>query len=260
MPIPRSIVFPCALALALALFPPAPARAANAMLLWPLYQVIEADQSGSALWLENRSKDASHVQIRVYAWDQSDFQDRYVAQQQVLASPPFSTIAAGQRQLIRLMRLAPVPPGEERAFRIIIDEIQPQQAPEGKDGSIGLKFQMRYSVPLFLDGEGIWTKQQARKPRSPDAASQPVLDWKIAEVDGQRYLEVSNSGVVHARLSNVYWEAESGKQLQLAAGLLGYVLAGKQMRWPIKNLPVTERMPLKLQLADGVLPTEVKHR
>lgn len=259
MRLPRSIVLSSALALSLSLAPVPPASAAGAMLLWPLYQVIESDQNGSALWLENRSKEPTHVQIRVYAWDQTDFQDRYAEQQQVLASPPFATIAPGQRQLVRLMRLAPVQAGQERALRIIVDEIEPQQAPPGKEGGIGLKFQMRYSVPLFLDGPGVWTKPRPNQTRPADTASQPVLDWRIVQQDGRRYLEVRNTGPVHARLSNVQWETGNGQPLQLAAGLLGYVLPGRQMRWPLNALPVNEQMTLKLQLADGKPLTEVKH-
>ena len=79
------------------------AYAASSVLVWPVYQIIEADQNGSALWLENRGADPVSLQVRVMAWKQENFNERYADQTQVVASPPFATVAPGQRQLIRLI-------------------------------------------------------------------------------------------------------------------------------------------------------------
>lgn len=231
------------------------------LLLWPIQQVIEADRNGSALWIENRGGREARVQIRIFAWDQHDYQDSYAAQQQVLASPQVARIAPGKRQLVRLMRLAAVPGGEERAFRVIVDDI-PDSAtttPE-KPGKIGLKFQMRYSLPLFLDGAGVWTKPDPQRPRPADSATQPKLDWRIDGAGDRRYLLVRNRGPVHARLSQVQWQAEGAPNKVLAAGLLGYVLPGREMRWPLKSLVVDERASLKVQLADNTALVDVPHQ
>lgn len=239
----------------LIIFAPSASAQNSTLLLWPIQQVIEADRSGSALWIENRGKREANVQIRLYAWDQQNHRDVYAKQQQVLASPQFAKIAAGKRQLVRLMRLTSIPPGQESSFRVIVDDIKvPSSAPASPRETVGLKFQMRYSLPLFLDGEGVWTKPDPKRPRPSSSATQPILDWRIVDEGGQRYLLVRNRGSVHARLSRVQWEVEGAAPQVLSAGLLGYVLPGREMRWPLKTLQVDKRAALKVKLSDNAEP------
>ena len=90
------------------------------------------------------------MQVRIVRWKQEGGFERYSAQQDVVASPPIVTIAAGSKQLIRLIKQGTVPVGVEQAYRIIVDEI-PQ--PDNKaEPAIGLKLQMRYSIPLLSMG------------------------------------------------------------------------------------------------------------
>lgn len=257
-----NIFFRAQVALALlVVFVVNPALAQSAtLLLWPIQQVIEADRSGSALWIENRGKHEANVQIRVFSWDQSEYADTYSAQQQVVASPQFATVAPGNRQLVRLMRMSPVAAGQERAFRVIIDDIPRNDAESSSADSVGLKFQMRYSLPLFLDGAGVWTKPDPQRTRAPESATQPVLTWHVASEGDKRYLHVKNAGAVHARLAKVQWLAKDGSSKELSAGLLGYVLAGRQMRWPLKDLAVDQNMTLQVQLADNGPLVDVAHQ
>ena len=91
------------------------------------------------------------MQIRIVRWKQEGGYERYTAQQDVVASPPIVTIAKGSKQLIRLIKQGTIPSGVEQAYRIIVDEI-PQ--PDAKaEPSMGLKLQMRYSIPLFVYGQ-----------------------------------------------------------------------------------------------------------
>ncbi|RWR02339.1 molecular chaperone [[Pantoea] beijingensis] len=236
-----------------------PTWAASSVLVWPIYQIIEADQNGSALWLENRGAEPVSLQVRVLAWKQENFDDRYANQTDVVASPPFATIAAGQRQLIRLMRNTPVSPGSEKAFRIIIDEVpSPMAAPEqnGDKAVVGLQLQMRYLLPLFVDGEGIWTNERSDVKRDISTASKPVLHWSLDNVDGKTFLRIRNNGVVHARLSNVFWSA-AGNNKQgvkiMMPGFMGYVLPGQQMRWAVPA-GVIAGGQLNAQIADNTQP------
>ena len=235
--------------------------AASSVLVWPVYQVIEADQNGSALWLENRGAAPVSLQVRVFAWKQHDFNEIYADQNDVAISPPFATVAPGQRQLIRLIRNAPVAAGSEQAYRIIIDEVPSPQTPSPAENkaTVGLQLQMRYLLPLFVDGEGIWTNERSDIKRDSATASQPHLTWSLQNVAGKPYLQVRNNGKVHARLSNLFWSAK-GEVKQavktVTPGFLGYVLPGQVMRWP---LPPTTTMPgsasqLNAQIADNSPP------
>ncbi|MFU2314597.1 fimbrial biogenesis chaperone [Rahnella sp. PCH160] len=235
------------------------AFAASSVLVWPVYQIIEADQNSSALWLENRGADPVSLQVRVMAWKQENFNERYADQTAVVASPPFATVAPGQRQLIRLIRNTPVAPKTEKSFRIIIDEIpSPLNAsPEGQAKAVvGLQLQMRYLLPLFLDGEGLWTNERTDIKRDPASATKPVLKWSVDNEGGKMLLKVRNNGTVHARLSNVFWSA-SGNNKQgvktMVSGFMGYVLPGQEMRWPVPA-GVIPGGQLNAQIADNTQP------
>ncbi|RON08030.1 molecular chaperone [Pseudomonas brassicacearum] len=209
------------------------AQAASSVLIWPIDPVLEADQQASALWLENRGTETANLQIRVFAWSQSGFDDQYQNQRDVIGSPPVAKIEPGQKQLVRLTRTRDVPPGQELAYRIIIDEI-PSAAPpiaEGGKTAAAIRFQMRYSVPLFAYGAGLWSKEDTSRQRDPKGAGVPDLSWRKVAVDGRSYVEVRNQGAVHARLTDVAFK-QGGQTRPLVEGLLGYVLPGAIMRWP----------------------------
>ncbi|WP_223414982.1 MULTISPECIES: molecular chaperone [unclassified Pseudomonas] len=208
-------------------------QAASSVLIWPIDPVLEADQQASALWLENRGNETANLQIRVFAWSQSGFNDQYQNQRDVIGSPPVAKIEPGQKQLVRLTRTREIPTGQELAYRIIIDEIPSATAPAGESGktAAAIRFQMRYSVPLFAYGAGLWSKEDTSRKRDPKGAGLPDLSWRTVAVDGRPYVEVRNQGAVHARLTDVALK-QGGQTKPLVEGLLGYVLPGAIMRWP----------------------------
>ncbi|MGF6096520.1 fimbrial biogenesis chaperone [Pseudomonas sp. 18175] len=212
-----------------------PVQAASSVLIWPIDPVLEADQQASALWLENRGTETANLQVRVFAWSQSGFDEQYQAQRDVIGSPPVAKIAPGQKQLIRLTRTKDVPPGQELAYRIIIDEIPSAEpvatAADGKTAA-AVRFQMRYSVPLFAYGPGLWNKVDGTRDRDPKTAGQPNLSWKKVTVGGRNYVEMRNQGAVHARLTDASFK-QGSQSLPLVDGLMGYVLPGATMRWPV---------------------------
>jgi len=245
--------------LAMTLFSGTAVQAASSVLVWPVYQIIESDQNGSALWLENRGAEPVSLQVRVLAWKQENFNEKYADQTNVVASPPFATVPPGQRQLIRLIRNTPVPANTEQAYRIIIDEIPSplNSAGEGKDKAVvGLQLQMRYLLPLFMDGGSLWTNDRPDMKRDESTATRPILTWRSVSEGGKTYLQVRNIGIVHARLSNVFWSS-AGNQKQgvktMVGGFMGYVLPGQQMRWPVPA-GVTPGAQLNAQIADNTKP------
>ncbi|WP_219097094.1 molecular chaperone [Pseudomonas sp. UMAB-40] len=231
-PSQRHSVMRCAV-LAIMLLGVVKVQAASSVLIWPIDPVLEADQQASALWLENRGNETANLQIRVFAWSQSGFNDQYQNQRDVIGSPPVAKIEPGQKQLVRLTRTREIPPGQELAYRIIIDEIPSAKTPASEDGktAAAIRFQMRYSVPLFAYGAGLWSKEDTSRQRDPKGIGLPDLSWRTVAVDGRPYVEVRNQGAVHARLTDV--ALKQGSQTQpLVDGLLGYVLPGAIMRWP----------------------------
>lgn len=221
------------LALGMALLGAGSAQAATSVLIWPIDPVIEAEQKAGALWLENRGSEDANLQVRIFAWRQGEFDDQYQNQREVIGSPPVAKIPAGGKQLIRLTRTGTPPAGQEQAYRIIIDEIPPAM-PSGENATgpqAAIRFQMRYSVPLFVYGQGLWGKPDPQGQRDTAGVGKPQLSWRQVAVQGRPYVEIRNTGPVHARLTDVVMQ-QGGQNRPVVEGLLGYVLPGATMRWP----------------------------
>ena len=193
------------------------AQAANSVMIWPIDPAINPEDKASELWLENRGNTTTLMQVRIFAWQQTDNKEQYQTQQQVAASPPLVRIEPGQKQLVRLIKQIPPAAGKEMAYRVVLDEIPTPHS--AGDNQAGLNFQMRYSVPLFVYGDGV-----NRDNTHPD------LSWQMVNSGGERYLQLTNRGNGHARLSNLNIGGR-----KLGNGLFGYVLANSSNRWPLKS-------------------------
>ena len=221
-------------------------QAAATILLWPIDPWLAADAKATELWIQNQGNSATTMQVRIVRWKQENGHERYTAQQDVVASPPIVTIAAGSKQLIRLIKQASVPAGVEQAYRIIVDEIP--QADVKAEPAIGLKLQMRYSIPLFVYGQGIPTIKEGAHHAVVETRN---LSWRVTQAGGQPALEVQNRGEVHVRLSQVALE-QGGQKRTIAEGLLGYVLPGSSRSWPIPaGVRQPERMSAQINARDA---------
>ena len=242
----KPLLRPVCLAGALGMAAVCQAQAAATILLWPIDPWLAADANATELWIQNQGNSATTMQVRIVRWKQEGGYERYTAQQDVVASPPIVTIQKGNKQLIRLIKQGAVPAGTEQAYRIIVDEI-PQ--PDAKaEPTIGLKLQMRYSIPLFVYGQGIPTIKEGAHHALVETRN---LSWRVTRADGQPALEVRNQGDVHVRLSQVALE-QGGQKRTVAEGLLGYVLPGSTRSWPIPaGVRQPERMIAQINARDA---------
>ena len=193
------------------------ATSASGLQVAPVSLTLTSSQNADGLWLSNTGDNVVHAQVRVYRWTQEDGADKLAATRGLVASPPMVELAAGERQLIRAIRLgAPPADGAEEAYRLVIDEL-PVHDPKQK----GLQYVLRYSVPVFVEPGGA--------PATP-----PQLQWALRREDEKTLLEVSNTGGTHAQLADVSYTDAAGKRSDIARGLLGYVLPGARMRWAVR--------------------------
>jgi len=237
-------------------------QAAGSVLIWPLNLVIREPERAAALWLENVGHETVGLQVRVLAWDQSQGVDRYGPQTDVVGTPPFARIEPGRRQLIRLTLAKPPAGAGERAYRVLVDELPiPAGDPQGESPPrAALRFLMRYSLPLFVYPRG---EPEAKRAAATGriAPTTDGLSWHVTARDGRRFLHVRNTGPVHARLSQVRVHDESGRSHVVADGLLGYVLPGAEMQWPLPaGVVLTERDELQATLGGSDEPTIIPHR
>ncbi|SAK39847.1 P pilus assembly protein chaperone PapD-like protein [Caballeronia temeraria] len=185
----------------------------------PVTIQLTGAENGKVINLSNEGDEPIHAQVRTFVWDQDDEKDKLTPTREIIASPPIAEVPAGGTQVIRVIRASMAPVPQERAYRLLIDELPPEGAPAGSN----VQFRFRYSVPLFISSAGEMEK--------------PKLQWSIVEKNGKPYLRVMNSGEVHAQLSAVTLRSDA-TTIPVSPGLLGYVLPGRMRAW---MLPDTAR-------------------
>lgn len=180
------------------------------------------------MWLTNTGSQPVNVQLRIFEWSQVGGDDRLTPTRDLVPSSFILSIAPGERQLVRLVRLKLEAPAYELSYRILVDEL-----PSTASGGRGLRFLLRYSIPLFVLPPGATPRFKAGGPRPPtDLGS---FSARVDERDGKSWLVVSNRGRQRLRLSELSLIDAQGKREAVIGGLVGYVLAGQERQW---QLPV----------------------
>lgn len=206
---------------------------ASGLQVAPVGLEFQPSSPAQGLWLTNTGSEALHAQVRVFHWTQADGKDVLTPTRALVASPPMLTLAPGAQQLVRVIRLgASDANGSEDAYRLLVDEL-PQPAQQDQTG---VRYVLRYSVPVFVESA-----------RPPDPAAMAAsLHWSLIHDDNGIVLQVRNTGTTHAQLSNAKLLPPGTAPVTVSAGLLGYVLPGMTMRWPLKiSAP---RLPTGTQL------------
>nr|WP_315252740.1 fimbria/pilus periplasmic chaperone [uncultured Duganella sp.] len=193
-----------------------------ALLAWPVVAAnlqispvminLRAGQGASGITLQNLGEAPVYGQVRVYQWDQKDGDDVLTPTADVVASPPIIQIASKSSQMIRLVRRSEQLPASELTYRILIDEIPKDGGPAS-----GVDIRLRYSVPLFV--------------LPADERATPQLAWSVFKKEGAWMLRVHNSGTQRAQIGALQLSNAAGQQFEIAAGLFGYVLAGRVREW-----------------------------
>ena len=202
----------------LALTPPTHAAGLQ---VTPIGLSLSATQPADGLWLSNTGETRIYTQVRVFRWTQVNGDDRLTPSHELVVSPPMVQLAAGERQLIRVIntgKLSSEVVGAERAYRLKIDELPVHQRGAPK----GLQFVLNYSLPVFVQP-------------SNGVAPRPILQWSLQRDGEQAVLQVSNTGSAHAQLAALSFLQATGNRQDITPGLLGYVLPGSIMRWVLKN-------------------------
>lgn len=191
---------------------------ASGLQVSPIGLHLAASEQAQAMWLTNTGSETLHAQVRVFRWTQADGKDVLEASKDLVVSPPMVTIAPGDRQLVRVIRqVAPPTDGNETAYRVVVDEL-----PVGGTDKTGLKFVLRYSVPVFLAPAG-------------DPTVHAALEATVETTPDGNRLRVRNTGSGHAQVADVTQQEGGGKSTDLLPGLVGYALPGSTMSWPLPS-------------------------
>ncbi len=183
----------------------------QALTVLPISIDMAPGQMAAALTVIDEGDKETSFQIRPFAWAQPGGADQLSPTDELLVSPPLGTIAAGARQVVRLVLRRP-PTGKEATYRILLDQIPPAAAP----GTV--RIALRLSIPIFAE---------------PASRVSAPLQWRIETSGGQAFLVAVNSGTRHETIRNVGLRSAAGAALQIEANASPYVLAGATRRWRI---------------------------
>ncbi|KAF1055651.1 MAG: hypothetical protein GAK43_00446 [Stenotrophomonas maltophilia] len=197
-----------------------PAPAATSLQVAPTSVELQARQRAGELWLTNSGTSPLTLQVRIFRWVQQDGQEQLLPTDEVVASPPMQTLAAGQQQLVRVMRASAEPPAEQRYYRMIVDQV-----PDLATRTDSMQFVLRYSIPVFV------------QPVGGDRLK-PDLQARLLHLDDGRHgVEISNTGKAYAQVADLALGSRERPRI-VHPGLLGYVLPGQVMRWPLERTAV----------------------
>lgn len=184
---------------------------AQALSVVPVKIQMAPGQKAAALSVVNGGTSETAVQVRVYAWNQTDGEDRLVESGNVLVSPPLATIAPGAAQVVRLM-LRETAQTREAAYRVIVDQIPPPVSA----GTVQIA--LRMSIPVFAQ---------------PLARTAAHLEFHIESDAGRSYLVACNNGGRHEVIRDAALVTGDGRQLKPSSNASPYILAGATRRWAI---------------------------
>jgi fimbrial chaperone protein len=173
---------------------------------------LPATQKAATISLSNYASSPLNVQVRLFKWRQVDGKDELLPTQDVVASPPATSIPAGQTYMLRVARLTSAPVSVEESYRLVIDEIAPV-ADERAVGE-GVSMVLRTSLPVFF---------------SPKDAI-PALQWRLYKEGDKLFVEVANTGRRHVKLIDLAAQLGS-TTVSFGSGLAGYVLPGSVTRF-----------------------------
>ncbi len=166
--------------------------------VWPINPRIDSPASSTLLWVKNNNKNEPvTLQARVFLWRQKDNDDQLEAQDELVISPPIIEVKPDTQQIFRVMnRKGPVSKVvKEQSYRVLIDEVPKEDSTQVSQ----LRFQMRYSLPLFVGRPDIYTNKSIVDILNSMASQ---LSYRII-TEPSPAIEIINKSPLHARLSNV---------------------------------------------------------
>jgi fimbrial chaperone protein len=229
-----------ALAAIFVLFLTGMAAGAQALSVLPVNIFFTPGQRATSLTVTNQGKSETAIQIRAFAWNQPDGNDKLTASDEVVASPPLATMAPGATQVVRLI-LRQSPQGREATYRILLDQIPPPAEP----GVVHMV--LRLSIPIFAQ---------------PEIRSFADVQFHLERDAGQIYLVGFNAGNLHESIRDIALTTSDGRKLKEDSNTSPYILAGATRRWHIAaqdSLPLSsDYLQLTAHANAGAIDEQVR--
>ena len=216
-----------------------PPATAQSLAVLPVNILFSPGQKASSLIVTNKGTSETAIQIRAFAWTQTDSDDQLTDSDAVVLSPPLATIAPGASQVVRLV-LRQLPQGREATYRILVDQIPPPAEP----GIVHMV--LRMSIPIFAE---------------PPTRAVPHVQFHLQVDSGKLVLVAMNDGLSHEVIRDVVLTTSDGRKLKGNSDASPYILAGVTRRWTIAAegpLPLPgETLQLTAQTDAGTIQQQV---
>lgn len=193
---------------------PYPAANAASLQVAPVSVEVLAPGASTIVTLRNEGIRPLVAQIRIFRWLQVNGEEKLEPTDDVVASPPITSLAPKTDYTVRLVRVTKRPLVAGESYRLLVDEL-PDRATE-RNGLVSLV--LRYSIPVFY---------------YPSTAVETKVTWSLERRSGRLFVSATNNGDRHARISALKIRDAKGATLSFGNGLTGYVLGRSSMRWAV---------------------------
>ena len=118
----------------------------------PISLTFTTGEKAKEIWLTNTSNEPIRAQTRVLNWTQVEGKEQLNPSRDLVASPSITEIKAGDRQLIRVLRMNMQNAGTEQTYRLLVDELPKTNQ---VNQQTGLQLLLQYSIPVFVQANEI---------------------------------------------------------------------------------------------------------
>lgn len=166
------------------------------------------------LYVANRSTRPITVQIDVYDWVQSQNADHLVLSDSAFVSPPLTTIAPGERQIVRLLA-RPKQSRGETAYRVRVSEL-----PDPGLKTSGVQVLLQFSIPVFVQGND----------------GRVAVAWSATDSGANTQLIAHNNGDRAVKLAGLNVSAAGSAPIEVTSRGVDYILPNASHAWSAPSL------------------------
>jgi fimbrial chaperone protein len=182
----------------------------------PVSIEVLAPGAATTITLRNEGVSPLNAQIRVFRWTQTNGEEKLEPTEDVVASPPITSLPPNTDYTVRLVRVTKRPVAAGECYRVIVDELPESKARQNRT----VNLVMRYSIPVFF---------------YPRDVANARLVWSLEQHGGRVYVSATNVGDRHARIAALTLRDGNQATASFGNGLTGYVLGRSTMRWAAPN-------------------------
>lgn len=119
---------------------------ASSLRVAPISLKLAAQEPSGVVRVWNDGAEPVRVQVRVFRWKVVNGKDVLEPTNDVVASPPMTTLVPGAENLIRVVRVAKRPLAEKEGYRLLVDEL-PDPAKQ-RAGTVTVL--VRHAIPVVF--------------------------------------------------------------------------------------------------------------